>query len=378
MHKTPFPAWLSRLTILGPAIAAIPLADSARSGLGALIGLALVAGAAALIPAGPGSAGLLIAPFGATAVLVFAAPNSPLAQPWSAIVGNTVSALVAIAVTSALPGHALGAPLSVGLAVLAMALCRATHPPGGAVALTVALIAAQSGPVGPWFALVPVALGTAILVCAASLHARLTGRRYPFRQFGEANANRTHDRAASERLGLSERELSEILVRYRQSQNVGVEDLARLIAAVELQAAANRSVVQSVAEIMSRDLVTVGPRAGLAEVLGIFARHGFTSLPVVEDGDRFLGVIFQLHLVRHLAAAGLDEAAATAGDIMLSRVPTVAPSAPVAALLPHLALHGTDAVPVLDGARIVGIVTQTDLVAALARQSVDRAVQAAG
>ena len=40
----------------------------------------------------------MIAPLGASAVLLFAAPNSPLAQPWSAVVGNSVSAAVAVAV----------------------------------------------------------------------------------------------------------------------------------------------------------------------------------------------------------------------------------------------------------------------------------------
>ena len=47
--------------------------------------------------------GWLIAPFGASAVLVYAVPNSPLAQPWSVVMGNTLSALVALAVITAFP-----------------------------------------------------------------------------------------------------------------------------------------------------------------------------------------------------------------------------------------------------------------------------------
>ena len=60
------------------------------------------------------------------------------------------------------------------------------------------------------------------------------------RQFHEPTPNGTTDPPAVERLGLTEQELSDILVRYRQSMNLGVEDLARLIAAAEIQAASHR------------------------------------------------------------------------------------------------------------------------------------------
>ena len=69
----------------------------------------------------------------------------------------------------------------------------------------------------------PVAAGTALLVLVAVLYARATGRRYPFRQFHEPNPNGTTDPPAVERLGLTEQELSDILVRYRQSMNLGVD-----------------------------------------------------------------------------------------------------------------------------------------------------------
>lgn len=60
-----------------------------------------------------------------------------------------------------------------------------------------------------------------------------------------------------ERLGLSESELTEILDRYRQSFNLGVEDLARLVSAVEMRAATHKTNPTVAADIMSRDLVAV-------------------------------------------------------------------------------------------------------------------------
>lgn len=361
---------------LGP-VASVPATEALRAGLGAFLGLAVTAGVAFALSPDRWLALYLIAPFGATAVLVFAAPNSPLAQPWPAIVGNTASAVVAILLCRLLPQPLVAVPLAVGLAILVMAALRATHPPGGAVAMTVALGAERILPQGLGFALLPVAAGTVILVITAAIYAHLTGRRYPFRQFGELNPQGTHDPAPVERLGLTEGELTDILSRYRQSLNLGVEDLARLIGAAEMQAASHMTGPQTASAIMSRDLVTLAPDTPVAEIAALFLRHGFTSLPVVGPEGRFLGVIFQLQLIAaafpdHDPAAGhppLDGSdAVVATRIMDPNPASASPDTPIAALLPQLA-SGTDAVPILDAGRLVGVVTQTDLIAALARHS---------
>ena len=104
----------------------------------------------------------LIAPFGATSVLLFAVPNSPLAQPWSAVVGNTVAALVSLAVCMVVHDPVLRTATSVGLAVCVTVLCRAVHPPAGAVAMTVALSPDAVRELGFKFAITPVAFGTII------------------------------------------------------------------------------------------------------------------------------------------------------------------------------------------------------------------------
>ncbi|EYD72893.1 CBS-domain protein-containing membrane protein [Rubellimicrobium mesophilum DSM 19309] len=374
------------LRVLGPAIAAVPPVEALRAGLGALIGLG-VAGLLVLSPGLDLRLGLyMIAPFGATSVLIFAVPNSPLAQPWSAVVGNTLAAVVGILVVRLVEDPALRIALAVGLSVVALSLARAVHPPAGAVAMTAAMNPDAIHELGFRFALAPVAVGSALLVVVGIAYAHLTGRRYPFRHYDDERAHRTADHPAVERLGLSEAELTDILRRYRQSLNLGVEDLARLIGAAEMQAASHQAGPLTAADIMSRDLVTVHPDTPLSEVADLFRLHAFTSLPVVDGSDRFLGVIFQLHLIRraredslHLkmdfAAAMarlLDperEAPVRAADIMAVGTPRVAPTTPVSALLPLLAENESDAVPVMTQDRtIVGIVTQTDLIAALARQ----------
>lgn len=371
---------MSRWRGYGPAMAGPKALDIARAGLGAGIGLLAVE----LVLRGTGL-GWLVAPFGASALLIYGVPNSPLAQPWSVVVGNTGSALMALLVLWLVPGNDLTAPLAVTLAIAMMAAVRALHPPGGAVALLVALGATGQ----PATTLATVALGSAVLVLVGIGWNAAVGRVYPFRQPVATGAHGTTDPAPQARLGLNPSDLAGILEQYRQSANLGVADLARLVGAVEAAAAARQMEGFTAADIMSRDLVTVGPEALLGQVAEIFRTRGFTSLPVVE-GDRLLGLIFQIDLIRRaredafrkhqsLLAALIRlidthrASAPKAGDILQDAGVRVAPDVPVGGLLPLLADGGAEAVPVVDGQRIVGIVTRSDLVSALARRLSERA-----
>ncbi|WP_336080031.1 HPP family protein [Thalassospira sp. CH_XMU1448-2] len=356
--------------------------EVARAGIGALIGLGVAGFLLSFFDLH--DAGLyLIAPFGATSVLLFAVPNSPLAQPWSAIVGNSVSALAGIAVCMVVDDAVLCVALAVALAISAMILVRAVHPPGGAVAMVAALGPDIASELGFQFALTPVAAITTALVVIAMIYARATGRSYPLRHFDDKSIHQTSDRPPIERLGLNEGELNAILQQYRQSLNLGVEDLARLIGAAELQVASHRTGPLTAGDIMSRDLVTVKSDTSLGDVADLFRRHSFTSLPVVEKDGRYLGVIFQIHLIRRARedALRLDRglmsamarlidrkrgAPVTAIEIMSVTEPRATASTPIAALLPLMADGACDAVPVVEYGKIIGIVTRTDLIAALA------------
>ena len=118
---------------------------------------------------------LLIGSFGASAVLLFGATESPLAQPRNLVGGHLVSATVAVLVIALFGSTPLTIALGVGLAIFAMNLTHTTHPPGGATAL----IGVQ-GAVGPGFILVPVLAGALILlVTALFTNSVVYHRRYP-------------------------------------------------------------------------------------------------------------------------------------------------------------------------------------------------------
>lgn len=157
----------------------------ARGAFGAGLGIAF-AGIATWLVLGfmPGgrieALPFLVAPLGASAVLVFSVPASPLAQPWSVAGGNLLSA--AIGLTA---GHLLGNPwlagsIAVGTAIAVMSLARCLHPPGGACALLCALGA--TGKI-PWDAtwMMPIAANVLLLCAMGWLYNNLTGHPWPHR-----------------------------------------------------------------------------------------------------------------------------------------------------------------------------------------------------
>lgn len=145
-----------------------------RGAIGALLAMAAAALLArlALGPQPPWP--LLVAPVGASAVLVFALPASPLAQPWPVVGGNLISAAAGLLAAHFIPIPLLAAAVALGGAIGAMSLLRCLHPPGGACAL----LGALAGGAG----LLPLlALNLLGLVAAAWLYNNLTGHAWPHR-----------------------------------------------------------------------------------------------------------------------------------------------------------------------------------------------------
>ncbi len=196
---------------------------------GALAGIALTLLLCARWPFLPADLPAIVAPLGASAVLVFAVPASPLAQPWSVIGGNTVSALIGVAVYRWVPSPALAAGIAVGGAILAMSLLRCLHPPGGAAALT-AVIGGQSvHAAGYAFAFAPVAINSLALVVLAMLFHRATGPSYP------------HRAGAPVAPGLHATDIDAALADLHETFDIAPADLDALLTRAEAHAAARRA-----------------------------------------------------------------------------------------------------------------------------------------
>jgi len=151
------------------------------SWIGAFLGIAAVSGIDLAILTEGGNHLPLIGSLGASAVLVYGAPRSPLAQPRNLVGGHLVSALVGV-ICQQLLGHlpTLAAPLAVATAIALMQLTKTLHPPGGATALIAVAGSEQIHRLGFLYVLAPVGLGALILLLVAVLVNNIPStRRYP-------------------------------------------------------------------------------------------------------------------------------------------------------------------------------------------------------
>ena len=152
-------------------------AERIRAVLGAFIGLLLVFTTAKYLGELTGVDEWLMASLGASALLVFALPASPMAQPWAVIAGNTLSALVGIACFIWIPWPLIALPMAVALSILGMFMLRCLHPPAAAVALIAVL-----GHIGHWhYAFFPVMVDSILLILVGAVYSNLTGKVYPNR-----------------------------------------------------------------------------------------------------------------------------------------------------------------------------------------------------
>lgn len=116
---------------------------------------------------------ILLAPFGATCVLLFALPDSPLAQPKNIVFGHLITAFVGLLFFHIFGFTPLSVALSVGTAIAAMRLTSTTHPPAGANPIVVMLGAAS------WNFLEFVAVGSIALIACGVLFHKINGKMYP-------------------------------------------------------------------------------------------------------------------------------------------------------------------------------------------------------
>lgn len=124
---------------------------------------------------------LLVSSFGASAVLVFGAIKSPLAQPRNLVGGHVLSALVGVSAQKMLPAHPLLAgALAVATAIALMHATRTLHPPGGATALMAVIGDEKIHAMGYSYALTPIGTGVTIMLLIALLLNNIPKtRRYP-------------------------------------------------------------------------------------------------------------------------------------------------------------------------------------------------------
>ncbi|NQW79886.1 MAG: HPP family protein [Polaromonas sp.] len=349
-----------------------------RAAAGAFIGLLFTLLAGRYIGGLVGVSDWAMASLGASALLVFVLPSSPMAQPWAVIGGNFLSALIGIACVNLFDYPVVTAPVAVGLSILCMFVLRCLHPPAAAVAMITAL-----NSIGDFsFAFFPVMTDAVLLVVVGVVYNNLTGKPYP-------NFWRTMPKAGEIDASHS-KEIDAVLSRYNQVIDINRADLARLIGQVEMRAYEYKLKDMKCAQIMTTDVRFLDVNTPLNAAWKTLRDNHIKALPVTDRNRRVVGIVtledFLQHasidfhknfgqLVKGIVRSGLKGIGNTlttqpdvVGQIMSKKVRVISDSRNVLDLVDVFHSQGHHHLPVIDSHQaLVGIITQSDFVAAIER-----------
>jgi CBS domain-containing protein len=145
-------------------------------------------------------------------------------------------------------------------------------------------------------------------------------------------------------------------------------------------------------DLMSTPVITVTPETSVKQAASLLSSHGFTALPVVDDDNCLVGIVTEADIVRdrfprdpryrhvyvNYVAGAIDDfvstVAATVGAVMTPAVTAMSAETDVVDVVSAMLGNRVRSMPIVEGSRLVGILTRRDLVRALARD--DRAIAA--
>ncbi len=379
------------LRYLVPEPVQVSRSEIARSTLASFFGMLAVTGISGLML--PVSAlPFVAASMGASAVLVFALPGSPLAQPWPLVGSHLISASIGVAACLWIPDPVPAAAAAVSLSILAMFLTHTLHPPGGAAALLPVVLGDSVRETGFAFVLTPVAMNVVVMLAAGlAINTLVFGRRYPAKPYEpEDTVHHRADPPALDRIGITHGDLHQALMDLDIYLDVSEQDLNRIYRMAGAQAYRRRMGEITCEDIMSRDLITADVDTDVEKAWALLRYHKIKILPVVDEARHVIGILTLVDILKRVDLKtyhGLDERLLRfirrtlgipnrlprrVGDIMARPVLTVDTDMHIAEVVPLLSDAGYHHLPVVDpDYRLVGMITQSDLIAALYNGSLE-------
>ena len=146
------------------------------------------------------------------------------------------------------------------------------------------------------------------------------------------------------------------------------------------------------ADVMTREVVTVTRETPVLELARIFTERGISSIPVVDEAGKLIGIVTETDLVEQDKSLHIPTVVSifdwviylesdkkfekelkkmtgqTVGDIFSTEVTTVTPSTPLSQIADLLSSKRINAVPVVEDHKVVGIVARIDLIRSMVKQ----------
>lgn len=350
------------LNTLKPNFKVLPFKERLLCGVGALFGLAL----SSLISwcvLGNFNA-WYIAPMGASSVLLFAVPASPLAQPWNVIIGNTIAALIGVACYHIFPNLTIAFSVAVSLSIFLMMTTDSLHPPSGAVAITAVLGGTSIHELGYMFWFYPVLLNSVLLLAIAIIYNRMLGKAYP--QAAQLNT-RSKDPTPTQKVSIQPQDIQDVLEQQTELLDISEYDLQKIILEVQAKASLRVNHHFTCADIMTKDVIRLKQDDDIQVALDKFKQMNLMSLPVVDDEDALVGTLALYEVVewfkRSIDMRGSWEHQVK--HIMIRQVITVKPEQPIQDLIPYFVERSFNYIPVIKHEKLIGVVSRSDMIAAM-------------
>ncbi|MGZ8159241.1 MAG: HPP family protein [Methylobacter sp.] len=349
---------------------------SVVSSFGAILIMALVTQKLSIGTAYP----ILVASMGASAVILFIIPNSPLAQPWPFFGGQLVSAIIGVACTQWFADIALASACAVGGSIFAMLVLRCLHPPGAATAIAPILAGDPVSSLGYGFVLMPVGLNvTIMLVIAIVINRWVLRYDYPI-----IPGNKNTEVKPTEQFGISDQDLKLALENMDTFMDVSAGELRKLLTDAEARSFKRLKGNITCADIMVRDVPAVEYGTEVEEAWDIMHKQKLKAMPVVDRARRVIGIItwndffkfinldayesFQdkfRAFIRRTPDVSTDKPESV-GHIMTSSVIVLPETTHIVDLISLMSIQGFRQIPIVNSEnRLVGMVYQANLIAAL-------------
>ncbi|OTG80755.1 HPP family protein [Acinetobacter sp. ANC 4648] len=356
---------LEWLNTLKPNFKVLPLKERILCGLGALLGL-ILSSLISWYVLGDFNA-WYIAPMGASSVLLFAVPASPLAQPWNMVVGNIIAGIIGVTCALYISNFTVAFSIAVALSIFLMMTTDSLHPPSGAVAITAVLGGTSVHELGYVFIFYPVLLNSVLLLIVAIIFNRLLGKQYP--QIAQLNT-RSKDPTPTQKVTIQPQDIQDVLEHQTELLDISEYDLQKII--LEAQDKANARIVSAYLcqDIMSKDVISLHEQDNIHDALAKFKRVNLMSLPVVNIENELVGTLALYDVVEWFKRAADPHTSweHLVQQIMNRQVVTVRPSQMIQDLVPYFVEKSFNYIPVVEQHKLVGIISRADMIAALQQQ----------
>jgi len=349
--------------------------------VGAFFGLALLTYTSGLFISGP-ALPILVASMGASSVLLFAAPASPMSKPWAFIGGQLVSGFIGVSCYRYINDLAIAVAMAVALSMFTMHMLRCLHPPGGATALAAILGGPAIHTLGYSFVITPVALNVFILLSISIIINELVNRRKHL--FSSSDNDEPLLAAMRGITPFSKSDLTAALKDLDTYIDVSQEDLNEIFALALVHSKMRDTQNIYCKDIMQKNPITFEFGSELEESWLGLRKNNLTTAPVVDKGHHLLGLIdisnfidnanmFSDRSLTHRLARLIKQTPGfhsnkpeVVGQIMLTDINTVSESDPIDKLMGIFSTTDVKLIPVIgDNKKLRGTINKTDLVKAL-------------